>query len=84
MKILILFNLKTVYKIKDMIFPMFDDVFTAKILGMWKKRGFTPPPHAGVLPLYWASITMDYSAKKNQVGGEGGWGDTFLKTTWNF
>ena len=44
MKILILFNLKTVYKIKDMIFPMFDDVFTAKILGMWKKRGFTPPP----------------------------------------
>ena len=43
MKILILFNLKTVYKIKDMIFPVFDDVFTAKILGMWKKRGFTPP-----------------------------------------
>ena len=42
MTILILFNLKTVYKIKDMIFPVFDDVFTAKILGMWEKRGFTP------------------------------------------
>ena len=50
MKILILFNLKTVYKIKDMIFPMFDDVFTAKILGMWKKRGFTPPPMQGCSP----------------------------------
>ena len=50
MKILMLFNLKTVYKIKDMIFPMFDDVFTAKILGMWKKRGFTTPPMQGCSP----------------------------------
>ena len=35
-----------------MIFPVFDDVFTLKILGMWEKRGYTPhPPCRGAPPL---------------------------------
>ena len=47
--------MKTVSKMLEVgIFPMFDNIFTAKILGMWEKRGFshspTPPPHAVVLP----------------------------------
>ena len=34
-----------------MIFPVFDDVFTLKILGMWEKRGYTPhPPMQGCSP----------------------------------
>ena len=52
---------------------MFDNIFTAKILGMWEKGGFTPPCR-GVSP-YGASITMDYFTEKpNRVGGGGGGG----------
>ena len=71
MTILILFNLKTVYKIKDMIFPVFDDVFTAKILGMWEKRGFTPPMQV-CSPSIEPVSQWIIPHKKNQVGGEGG------------
>ena len=32
------------------IFPVFGNILTVYILGMWEKRGgFTPPPPAGVL-----------------------------------
>ena len=69
MKILILFNLKTVYKIKDMIFPMFDDVFTVKILGMWKKRGFTPPPPCRGAPPLLSQYHNGLFHKKNKPSG---------------
>ena len=50
---------------------MFDNIFTAKILGMWEKRGFSPSPPL----MQWCSpllshITMDCSVKKGG-GGEG-------------
>ena len=37
-------HLKTVYKMLKLgIFPIFDNIFTANVLGMWQKRGNLPP-----------------------------------------
>ena len=51
---------------------MFDNTFTAKILGMWDKRGFTTP-HAGVLPpIEPVSQWTIPQKKKNRVEVGGG------------
>ena len=46
---------------------MFDNTFTAKILGMWNKRGFTTS-HAGVLPSIEPVSQWAISQKTNEVG----------------
>ena len=52
-----------------MIFPVFDDVFTLKILGMWEKRGYTPhPPCRGAPPLL-SQYHNGLFHKKNKPSG---------------
>ena len=59
--------MKTVSKMLEVgIFPMFDNIFTAKILGMWEKRGFTTPPS----PMHYHNGL--FHKKKKQGGGGGG------------
>ena len=53
---------------------MFDNIFTAKILGMWDKRGFTNPPHEGLLPLL-SQYHNGLFHKKSKQGGGGGFED---------
>ena len=44
-----------------------------------------PSPMQGCSPPYWASITMDYSTKKNKQGGGEGFEDIlFWKPLWIF